>query len=115
MTDPNESLARAQMAGALRALAAFIERTPDLPLPNSCELLHSVREDDDETEHREVDRIAGILGVTPSEANGGAHYMAVRSWGPISYRAVAIAEEEMERYRAGLTYIDVVTPEIWPI
>lgn len=115
MIDQNEYLARAQMAGALRELAAFLERNLNLPLPNSCELLYSVMEDDDETERREVDRIAAILEVTPSEANGGAHYMAVRSWGPISYRAVAIAEEEMERYRAGLTYIDVVKPEIWPI
>jgi hypothetical protein len=106
---------RAQIVQGLRDLAAFLESRTDLPIPNVADLCHSVIEDTDEAERVEVDRIALILGVPAQEKFNGQHYVAAANFGPVIYRAIAITEEEMARYRAESTSIDVVRPEQWPI
>ena len=47
----------------------------------------------------EIDAIAAFLGVAPG-MTGGGHYVAVRSFGPVEYRAVAIPPgSDRERVR----------------
>lgn len=104
---------RSAFVQGLRDLADFIETHPDLPLPDPSSTvspyLGSSVPATDEHRRAEVDRIASILGVTASET-GHHHYIAVRHFGPIAYKAVAINAEEMERYTALMSYNNAVEP-----
>ncbi|TDB86447.1 hypothetical protein E1264_17770 [Actinomadura sp. KC216] len=101
---------RAAFVAGLRELTEFLEAHPDLPLPRP-DLSFSVREGDDADERAEVDRIAEILGAEPEETADGGHYTVARSFGPVTYEAVAITSACMARYRALMTYGDAVEPE----
>lgn len=103
---------RAEVVDGLRALAAFIEANPGLPVPRNVEMLYSVIAETDQLEREEVDRIAALLGVTAIPECDGAHYVATGSFGAVHYRAVAITDEWMNR-RTGA--VDVITSEEWPI
>lgn len=112
----NNKPERTEMIRGLRELADYLESTEELPIPRSIEITYHAFGEDDAAERSEIDRIGAILGSNPNEEVHGAHYVVSRSFGEhIEYRAVAINQQEMERYRAGSTYIDVVTPEEWPI
>ena len=96
MTAPDD---RAAYVAGLRELAAFIESTPDLPLPGITTA--SVHPDGDDAQARaEVDRAAKVLGTTPVFRVGGEHYVASRRFGPVEYSVVAITAEHMRRYNA---------------
>ncbi|GGV33946.1 hypothetical protein GCM10010182_67210 [Actinomadura cremea] len=98
--------ARDEYIKGLRDLADFIESHPELPLPTGSSVGPYVTGTDEE-ERAEVDRIATILGVT---ASGDTHYIASRSFGPVTYEAIAIAADHMARYDALMSYRNVVEP-----
>ncbi|MCP2341626.1 hypothetical protein [Actinomadura rupiterrae] len=101
MTDEGINLVyRIAVAGGLRNLASLIERRMDLPVPRNVEISYSVIADSDEDARAEVDRIAGILGETPGYPYGDSHYIVTHDFGPVTYAAVAITREYMDRYRA---------------
>ncbi|WP_146778914.1 hypothetical protein [Actinomadura craniellae] len=109
-TSPDDEK-RAQIITGLRAFAEFIRQNPHLPIPSLITVNYSVRGEDDDSERTEVDRIAAILGVATSYKFARAFYSAVRRFDGVEYEAVAITREEMDQYRAGMSYIDSVRPE----
>lgn len=100
---------RAAATAGLRALADNLDRHPDIPLsPHGAELRFFVSGDDPD-QRAEVDRIATVLGVTPTERLG-RHYIAERDFGPVTYQAVAIPAAQRAAHAAVLSYADAVTP-----
>ncbi|MGW0807980.1 hypothetical protein [Nonomuraea sp. NPDC002799] len=115
LTETNSSI-RVQLIEGLRALADFLDTHPDVPTNSWVNVSYSVTaadtsgDDSDDAKRVEVDRVAAILGVTPTQNNRGSHYTALRTFGPVEYRATAITQEEMALHQAADTYYGLVTP-----
>ncbi|MGP4104957.1 hypothetical protein [Nonomuraea sp. KM90] len=110
-------ITRAQIIDGLRALADFLDEHPGVPVNSWAHVSYSVISadidstgDQDDAERAEVDRVAALLGVTPTLSDNGSHYTALRTFGPVEYRATAITEEHMAKHCAADTYYGVVTP-----
>jgi hypothetical protein len=71
----------------------------------------TVYADGTEAEQRaEIDRIAGILGVTPTDNTGrDGHYTAEKTFGRITYRAVYIPSRVWTRHHARNSYRTNIT------
>lgn len=85
-SDPAE---RAELISGFRALADYLESNPQVPAPAYSAVYAFPPEGDWPAMRTEIDGIAAWLGVIARETAGG-HYVAVRTFGPIEYRAVAI-------------------------
>jgi hypothetical protein len=84
-----DSTERAALISGLRALADYLESSPEVPAP-AYSSVHAFPPDGDWAGMRaEIDVIAARLAV-PACLTGGGHYVAARSFGPVEYRAVAI-------------------------
>jgi len=82
---------RLRLIAGLRELADFLDRNPEVPAPWRTDLLVFPLEGSDRQMFAEVDAIADLIGVAASGADSPAgHYSAVRNFGPVQYRAVAI-------------------------
>jgi hypothetical protein len=80
---------RSRLIAGLRGLAEFLESTPDAPAPQYADV-HVFPSDGNNAQQRaEIDAIATRIGAEAQETIGG-HYIAVRCFGPVQYRAVAI-------------------------
>jgi hypothetical protein len=104
---PRAGSLHADVINGLANAQAFLETHPDLPLNRyGNPLAVSVREGSDHANRAEVDRIAGILGVTATDPHGdGEHYAAVRHFGGgITYRATAISRRAMDGFYAWESY-----------
>lgn len=71
---------RVRFIAGLRDLADFLDQNPEVPAPwGTAEMF------------AEIDTIAELIGSIASDADSPRwHYSAVRSFGPMQYRAVAI-------------------------
>lgn len=84
-----DSTERAALISGLRALADYLESNPGVPAA-AYPVVYAFPPAGEWAEMRaEIDATAARLGVTP-HLTGGGHYVAVRSFGPVEYRAVAI-------------------------
>jgi hypothetical protein len=103
---------RADFIAGLRALADYLDVNPAVPVPAlSTDVLVHAR-GADELAFAEVDRVAGLLGVPVcDETARGGHYTAVRTFGPVEYRCVAIPAAVMAVHRAGQSYAGSVVPD----
>ena len=82
---------RVRLIAGLRDLADFLNQNPDVPAPSRADLLVFPPEASDAEMFAEIDTIAVLIGSTASDADSPrGHYSAVRSFGPVQYRAVAI-------------------------
>lgn len=82
---------RAGLISGLHELAEFLDQNPDVPAPRFAGLLVFPPIGSDAEMFTEIDLIAGRIGTTASDADSPAgHYSAVRDFGPVQYRAVAI-------------------------
>ncbi len=82
---------RVRLIARLRDLAAFLEQNPGVPAPSRADLLIFPPEASDAEMFAEIDTIAELIGSTASDTDSpGGHYSAVRDFGPVQYRAVAI-------------------------
>jgi hypothetical protein len=84
-----DSSGRAALIGGLRVLADYLESSPEVPAPVYSHVFTFPPDGDWAGMRAEIDAIAARLGVRARQTGGG-HYVAVRSFGPIEYRAVAI-------------------------
>jgi hypothetical protein len=85
---------RTRLIAGLRDLADFLDRNPEVPAPWGTDLLVFPPEGSDAEMFAEIDAIAGRIGVTASDTDSPAgHYSAVRAFGPVQYRAVAIPHD----------------------
>ena len=82
---------RVRLIAGLRDLAVFLEQNPDVPAPSRADLLVFPSEASDAEMFAEIDSIAELIGSDASDSgSSNGHYSAVRSFGPVHYRAVAI-------------------------
>jgi hypothetical protein len=94
-TMPDELLRqRRATSSANRRIArprGFLDQNPDVPAPWAADLFVFPPEANDAEMFAEIDTIAGLISSTASDADSpSGHYSAVRSFGPVQYRAVAI-------------------------
>jgi hypothetical protein len=102
-----DSSARAEFIAGLRRLADFLAANPKVPIPAYGADINLHTGGSDDQQRAEVDRIAELIGSTPSE---GVHYETTRNFGPITYRAVAVWENTLRDWEALTTYQGAVTP-----
>jgi hypothetical protein len=82
---------RGRLTAGLRELAAFLDQNPEVPAPWRADVIVFPAEGTDAEMFAEIDAIAERIGVTASHADSPrGHYSAVRHFGPVEYRAVAI-------------------------
>lgn len=82
---------RARVIAGLRDLADFLDRNPQVPAPRFTDLFVFPPSGSDVEMFAEIDVIAALIGTTASVADSPAgHYSAVRDFGPVQYRAIAI-------------------------
>lgn len=82
---------RAALIAGLRDAAEFLDRNPQVPAPRWADLFVFPPVGSDGEMFAEIDLIAEQIGATATDADSSAgHYSAVRSFGPVVYRAVAI-------------------------
>ena len=91
---------RERLIAGLRELADFLDQNPQVPAPRSADLLVFPPNGSDAEMFAEIDAIAGRIGTVASDADSPrGHYSAVRFFGLVQYRAVAIpnrARNEIE-------------------
>jgi hypothetical protein len=88
-TSPEE---RARLIAGLRALAEFIESSPDVPSPRSADVFIFPAAASNQERRAEIDAIASLLG-TEGHFTYGGHYTTSRWFGPVEYRAIAIPHD----------------------
>ena len=82
---------RAALIAGLRDLADFLDQNQQTPAPCRTDLLVFPPEGSDAEMFAEIDVIAERIRTTASNVGSPAgHYSAVRDFGPVQYRAVAI-------------------------
>ena len=82
---------RTGIIAGLRDLADFLDGNPDVPAPLSTVVYVFPADGSDAKMLAEIDVIAGRIGATATDAGSPrGHYVAVRDFGPVQYRAVAI-------------------------
>jgi len=85
------SYERSGLIAGLRNLAEFLAQNPQVPAPRRIDLLVFPPDGSDTEMFAEIDVIAAEIGATATDADSPAgHYSAVRDFGPVQYRAVAI-------------------------
>jgi hypothetical protein len=107
-TDPT---VRDAFINGLRALADYLATHPDAPVPAYGAVIHLCAASTDDGGCAQVRRFARQLGATVEDtvAHDG-HCEAVRSFGPIGYRMVAISDARMARHDAYTSYAGSVIP-----
>ena len=82
---------RPRLISGLRDLAEFLDKNPGVPAPPRTDVLVFPPVGSDAEMFAEIDAIAERIGVTASDADSPTgHYSAVRGFGRVQYRAVAI-------------------------
>src|SRR5438067_995801 len=89
-----EPAERAALIAGFRALADYLESNPDIPTTGYATVYAFPPGNACAGMRTEIDSIAAQLGVRTHESAGGSHYTALRSFGPVEYRAVAICEHQ---------------------
>ena len=83
-----DSTERAELIRGLRSLADYLESSPEIPDP-AYSTVYAFPSGDWPDMCAEIDAAAASLDVAPG-TTGGGHYVAVRYFGPVEYRVVAI-------------------------
>ena len=83
----------------MRELADFLDQNPDVPAPRHADVMVFPTPGSNAEMFAEIDAIAQQIGAAASNAHSPAgHYSAVRHFGPVHYRAVAIPNRDDENY-----------------
>ncbi len=110
-TDP---ATRQAFITGLRDLADYLASHPAVAIPPyGAEILVCASSTEDGG-CAQVDHFARQLGITaPAGISYSGHYEAVRSFGPVGYRMVAISDAAMARHHASDSYYGCVIPDTW--
>ncbi|GLY79719.1 hypothetical protein [Actinoallomurus iriomotensis] len=103
---------RTEFINGLHALADYLDTNPAVPVPEfrTDVLVHA--HGTDAAAFAEVERVAALLGVPVSDDTArGGHYKAIRTFGPVEYRCIAIPVAVMAVHRAGQSYAESVVPD----
>jgi hypothetical protein len=110
-TDP---ATRQAFITGLRDLADYLDRHPAVPVPRYGTEIHLCASSADDGGCAQVNQFARQLGVAaPQRISSSGHYEAVRSFGPVGYRMLAISDAAMARHHAADSYYGCVTPDTW--
>jgi hypothetical protein len=91
------STERIDLISGLRALADFLERSPEIPAPRWADVMVFPSSSIDQENRQDVDYIAVLIGAGVDDETGhGGHYTASRKFGPVEYRAIAIPKERKQ-------------------
>jgi hypothetical protein len=110
-TDP---ASRQAFITGLRALADHLDQHPAVPVPRHGTeiLLHAHSTDDGGC--AQVNAFARQIGaVIENRIPSCGHYEAVRLFGPVGYRIIAISGARMALHDAAESYHGCVTPDTW--
>lgn len=102
---------RTAYVAGLRALATFLAKHPNVPVPESYhtfDLSVFVDGADDDEKRAAVDKTAEALGVTASDNDGRSHYKAVRKFGPVAYESLFVSTAYHAQSDALNSYRDVI-------
>jgi hypothetical protein len=81
----------------MREIADFLDQNPDVPAPRHADVMVFPASGSNAEMFAEIDAIGQQIGTTASDAGSPAgHYSAVRHFGPVHYRAVAIPNRDDE-------------------
>jgi hypothetical protein len=86
---------RLELIAGLRALAAFLAENEDVPAPKWADVMVFPDQSPNDAARNEVDRIAVLIGTVAQEGATG-HYRALRIFGSVEYRAVALPAKPEE-------------------
>ncbi|MEU7746837.1 hypothetical protein [Nonomuraea sp. NPDC049158] len=109
---PAQRYHRRELIAGLRTLATFLDGHPQVPVPRYGTVrvsVHTNYETDASSEVEaiaEVERIAALLGTTPTVENG--HHVAGVDFGSVRYEAVLITQAAMDRRAALDSYRDAI-------
>ena len=97
----------------LRALAAFLEANPGVPVSrHGFDLLVSIRADNDTEAAAVVDQAAALMGVkVTDDTHRGGHYTATRFFGSVSYTVFHIPEHIRRHEDARDSYRTNIRPD----
>ena len=110
-TDP---ATREAFITGLRALADYLDQHPAVPVPRYGTEVYLSAASTDDGGCAQVGQFARQLGVAvPASISFSGHYEAARSFGPVSYRMIAISSAAMARHYAADSYYGYVTPDTW--
>jgi hypothetical protein len=102
---------RLHLITGLRALAGWLEATPNAPVPLSADL-YVFPHGPEDAKRAEVDRLAALLSAEiDTESLNHGHYSMRRHFGPVTYSITAINDQCHARHVAAQTYADAVTPD----
>lgn len=88
-----DPIQRQELIAGLRALADFLESSPDVPAPPSADMFVFPPCVSDTEKRREIDMIATHIGSDAENSSVRRHYTTSRKFGPVEYRAVAIPDD----------------------
>ncbi|XVQ85052.1 hypothetical protein ACQP2K_40600 [Microbispora siamensis] len=103
---------RSAFIADVRTFADFLTATPNVPVPAQLDVAVFPTGGGDEVRRAEIDRIAAVLGTT-TECDAG-HYRTSKTFGRVSYRAVAVSDGARERWDALMSYDGAITPDLSP-
>ena len=91
MSNHANSQERGRFTAGLRELADFLDQNQQVPAPWRVDVLVFPAEGADAEMFAEIDAVAAHIGVPATDADSPrGYYSAVRDFGPVQYRAVAI-------------------------
>lgn len=106
---------RNEFITGLGELLTYLTTHPEVPVPDKwTSTTISVHVDGTEEQQRaQINHIAQLLDAPVNDRQNG-QIITERTFGPITYGAVAITEERMRQYHAGMSYRDCVIPDDEP-
>jgi hypothetical protein len=104
------SAARVALIRGLFELSAFVADHSELPLPD-VEAVIFPAATDYVAQVDQVNDVAAALEVTAGFSGSGEHFRAVRRFGPVVVKSVAITQAAMAAHQAHMTYSDNVVPD----
>ena len=114
MSLTTDTATRQAFITGLRDLADYLDRHPAVPVPRHGTDIQLCASSADDGGCAQVDYFARQLGVrVENELAYSGHYRAVRSFGPVGYRIIAISDARMASYYAETSYSGCVTPDTW--
>ncbi len=115
MSPTTDPCTRQAFITGLRDLADYLASHPAVPVPLYGTEIHLCANSTDDGGCAQVDRFARQLNAAVENriAHSG-HYEAVRSFGPVGYRMIAISDVRMASYYAETTYSGCVIPDELP-
>ena len=111
MSGSTDPATRAQLIAGLRDLADYLAANPTIPIPRYGDQITvnvNSTEDGGCVQVRQAARL--LAAAVTDQTRGGGHFYTERSFGPLTYRVVAIPDTCMARHQALWSYAGSVDP-----